>query len=72
MLSVQPYKIEKGILKIKREKIPVVAEIIKANSDELMTYCLADQIYALVKDEKFANEDMEVVDKKINFKKNKR
>ena len=36
--------------------------------EELQTLWLADQIYAVVKDEKFANEAMQVADKKINPK----
>ena len=34
-----------------------------------MTLWLADQIYEVVKDEKMANEAMQVADKKINSKK---
>jgi HTH-type transcriptional regulator, competence development regulator len=55
----------------KREQIPILAEILKASSDELMTLWLADQIYEVVKDEKMANEAMQVVEKNINLKKKK-
>jgi hypothetical protein len=58
-------KIEKGLKQLKREKIPTVAPILKAGSDELMTIWLADQIYEVVKDEKMANEAMQVAEKKI-------
>jgi hypothetical protein len=54
---------------LKREQIPIIAEILKASSDELMTLWLADQIYDVVKDEKMANEAMQVAEKKINLKK---
>jgi len=37
----------------------------------LQTLWLADQIYAVVKDEKLANEAMQVAEKKINYKKKK-
>jgi hypothetical protein len=37
-----------------------------------MTLWLADQIYAVIKDEKLANEAMQVADKKINLKKQKK
>ena len=57
---------------IKREQIPIIAEILKASSDELMTLWLADQIYEVVKDEKMANEAMQVAEKKINLKKRKK
>lgn len=56
---------------LKREQITVLADILKANADELQTLWLADQIYAVVKDEKFANEAMQVADKKINLKNRK-
>ncbi len=69
MDTAQLSKIEKGLRQLKREQIPVLSEILKANKDELMTLWLADQIYAVVKDEKLANEAMQVADKKINLKK---
>jgi hypothetical protein len=49
-----------------------LADILKANADELQTLWLADQIYAVVKDEKFANEAMQVTEEKINLKKKKK
>lgn len=64
-------KIEKGIRQLKREQIPILASALKANSDELMTLWLANQIYAVVKDEKLANEAMQVAEKKIRNKINK-
>ena len=45
---------------------------LKAYSDELMTLWLADQIYAVVKDEKLANKALQVAEKKINFIKRKK
>ena len=65
MDTAQLSKIEKGLRQLKREQIPIIAEILKASSDELMTLWLADQIYAVVKDEKLANEAMLVAEKKI-------
>lgn len=64
-------KIEKGLRQLKREQIPILADILKVNDDELMTLWLADQIYAVVKDEKLANEAMKVAEKNINQKKRK-
>ena len=72
MDTAQLSKIEKGIRQLKREQVPIIAGAIKASSDELMTLWLADQIYAVVKDEKLANEAMQVEDKKINLKKHKK
>ena len=68
MDTAQLSKIEKGIRQLKREQIPILSEILKADKDELLTLWLADQIYAVVKDEKLANEAMQVADKKINPK----
>ena len=68
MDTTQLSKIEKGLRQLKREQIPIIADILKAGSDELMTLWLADQIYDVVKDEKMANEAMQVAEKKINLK----
>jgi hypothetical protein len=40
---------------------------VRVSSDELMTLWLADQIYAVVKDEKLANEAMHVAERNINL-----
>ncbi len=69
MDAAQLSRIEKGVRQLKRDQIPAIAGILKANRDELMTLWLADQIYAVVKDEEFANEAMQVVEKIINLKK---
>jgi transcriptional regulator with XRE-family HTH domain len=68
MDTAQLSKIEKGLRQIKREQIPIIADILKASHDELMTLWLADQIYAVLKDEKLANEAMQVAEKTINLK----
>ena len=72
MDTAQLSKIEKGLRQLKREQIPILAEILKASSDELMTLWLADQIYEIVKDEKIANQAMQVAEKKINLKQRKK
>jgi len=64
-------KIERGNRQLKREQIPLLAQILKVNTEELHTLWLADQIYAVVKDEKLANEAMQAADMKINLKKRK-
>ncbi len=71
MDTAQLSKIEKGIRQLKREQIPIIANILKANTDELLTLWLADQIYAVVKDEKLANEAMQVTEEKMQLKKRK-
>ena len=71
MDTAQLSKIEKGIRQLKREQIPIIADALEANTDELMTLWLADQIYEVVKDEKLARKAMLVAEKKINFKTSK-
>jgi len=46
-------KIEKGLLQLKREQIPIIADILKAS-----------QICEVLKDEKMANEVMFVAEEK--------
>ena len=72
MDTAQLSKIEKGLRQLKREQIPIIAGILKASIDELMTLWLADQIYEVVKDEKMANEAMQVAEKNINRKQHKK
>ena len=45
-------KIERGGRKAKREQIPLIAEILKANSEELLALWLADQVTAVVESDK--------------------
>ena len=70
MDTAQLSKIEKGMRQLKREQIPILAETLKVDQDELLTLWLADQIYDVVKGEKLANEAMQVAEK--NIKKYKR
>jgi len=72
MDTAQLFKSKKAFKQLKQEQISILAEILKANAEELQTLWLVDQIYAVVKDEKLANEAMQVADKKINLKKHKK
>jgi len=72
MDTAQLSKIEKGLRQLKREQITTIAHILKADVDELLTLWLSEQIYAVVKDEKLANEAIQVTEEKIKFKKSKR
>jgi transcriptional regulator with XRE-family HTH domain len=45
-------KIEKGERRARREHIPIIAELLQANSEELLTLWLTDQVTAVVADEK--------------------
>lgn len=69
MDTAQLSKIEKGLRQLKREQIPIIAGILKADVDELLTLWLADQIYDVIKNEKLANEAIHVAEKNINLKK---
>lgn len=71
MDTAQLSKIEKGLRQLKQEQIPTIAHILKADVDELLTLWLSDQIYAVVKDEKLANEAIQVAEKNIKLKKKK-
>jgi len=62
-------KVERGDRQLKKEQIPLLAKILKADVEELQSLWLADQIYELVKDEKMANKAMQVAEEKIKFNK---
>jgi transcriptional regulator with XRE-family HTH domain len=72
MDTAQLSKIEKGTRQIKRDQIPAIAHILKADEDELMSLWLSDQIYAVVKHEKMANKAIKIAEKNINLKKKKK
>lgn len=69
MDTAQLSKIEKGTRQLKREQIPIIANILKTDADELLTLWLADQLYAVVKGEKLANQAIQVTEKKLNLRK---
>ena len=64
-------KMERGERPIKKEQVIILAEILNADKDELLTLWLADQLYDVIKDEKLANEAMKLAEQKINYKKHK-
>lgn len=72
MKTTQLSRIEKGLRQLKWEQIPAIAHILKADVDELLTLWLSDQIYTVVKDEKLANEAIQVTEEKIKFRKRKK
>jgi transcriptional regulator with XRE-family HTH domain len=69
MDTAQLSKIEKGSRLLKRDQIPVLAEILKADSNELLVLWLADQLYDVVKDEDVALKAMEAAEEVIISKK---
>lgn len=58
-------KIERGERKAKREQVLKLAELLKTNSDELLTLWLAGQVYELVKDERIAEKAIKLVEDEI-------
>jgi len=61
-------KIEKGDRRVKREQIPMIAEILQADPEELLILWLADQVTTVVaNDKEIASEVLNVV--KENMKK---
>ncbi len=62
-------KIERGSRVIKKEQIPSIAAVLKADKEELITLWLADQVMNVLKDEKMADEALKTVSKNIKKKK---
>ena len=58
-------KVERGDRQLKKEQIPLLAEILHTDKKELETLWLADQLMQLVKDEPTADEALKSVSKKI-------
>lgn len=58
-------KIERGDRRAKREQVVKLAEILKADQEELLTLWLADQVYIVVKDENNASRVLNVVQKNM-------
>jgi transcriptional regulator with XRE-family HTH domain len=64
MDTAQLSKIEKGSRQLKREQIPVIAEILKSDKEELLTLWLADQVMEVLHGEPLADEALKSVTKK--------
>lgn len=60
--------VEGGERKARREWIPKLAQLFKANEDELLTAWLADRIQELVQDEKVAKDTIKTVATKMGMK----
>lgn len=65
-------KIERGERPIKKEQITVLAEILNADKEELLTLWLADQVYDVLKDEDQADKALKQVSNKIKKSNKKR
>jgi len=60
-------KIEKGERRVREEQIPIIAEILQTDNEELLTLWLADQIATVVGNEKeLSNKVLEIAKQKIN------
>ena len=60
--------VERGERKARREWIPKLAQLLKANEDELLTAWLADRIQELVQNEKVAKDTIKTVATKMGMK----
>ena len=58
-------KIERGERKAKREQVHKLAELLKTDTNELLTIWLADKVFDVVKGEKGAQEALERVLNKV-------
>ncbi|MBK8735682.1 MAG: helix-turn-helix domain-containing protein [Saprospiraceae bacterium] len=65
MDTAQLSKIEKGLRQLKREQITILADILKVEKDELLTFWVADQIIEVTNDEDVALKAMQVAEKEI-------
>jgi transcriptional regulator with XRE-family HTH domain len=65
-------KIEKGERRARKEHIAIIAELLKADSEELLKFWLADQVTAVVADEKeLSNDVLKIAKQNIKLKQNK-
>lgn len=60
--------IERGQRKARREWIPKLAQLLKANEDELLTAWFADRIQELVQDEKVTKDTIKTVASQMEIK----
>src|SRR5690554_3156461 len=60
-------KIERGDRRAKREQVLLLAKLLEANEDELLTLWLADQVYDLVKDEDVASNALRVAEEHFHY-----
>jgi hypothetical protein len=44
----------------------IIAELLKADKDELLSLWLADQVYSVVKDDEYADKALNIAKKQIN------
>lgn len=69
MDTAQLSKIEKGLRQFKKEQLPALANLLKADVEELQTLWLADQLYNVIEGEPMADEALKSVTKKLKKEK---
>lgn len=62
-------KIERGERKAKREQVILLAKILEADQEELVTLWLADKVYEVVKDESNAIKALQVAEQELSYPK---
>ena len=72
MDTAQLCKIKKGLRQLKREQIPILANILKVESDELLTLWVADQIIDVTSGDDVALKAMQIAQKEILSKRRKK
>lgn len=58
-------KVERGDRQFKKDQIPLLAEILNADNQELLTLWLADQVYGVIKGEPLADKALKSASKKL-------
>jgi transcriptional regulator with XRE-family HTH domain len=62
-------RIEKGERRAKKEQIPIIAEILQTDPEELLALWLADQVTAVVEDEhKAGDKALDIAKQKLSQK----
>jgi transcriptional regulator with XRE-family HTH domain len=65
--SATYWKIERGNRRAKREHIPIIAEILQTDPEELLTLWLADQVAEVVENDKgISDKVLNTVKQKLN------
>jgi len=64
-------KIERGERKAKKAQVLILSKVFSADSKELLTLWLADQVVDMVKDEENALQAMMVAEEQIKYSKTK-
>ncbi len=61
-------KIERGERRAKKEQVVLLAKLLETSEDDLLPIWLADQIFDLLKNEKFALASIKIAEQKLKGK----